>query len=234
MFRIPPRRALRLAVVLAAAGGLFATGCGQTQAGAAALVGDQRIAVDELSRSVDSAEQAAAENQLRVSDRGALVRGVLSREITDAVLGEAAARAGITVTRGDVDEQIAEMGGRQRLEMQALRSAAVPPGQLREYVRNQVLQQRLAESLAEGEGRQAQQSALVEHLRGVAGDMGVTVSPRYGRFNAEQLAVTQEQSRLSTPDPDSGGAAATGLDGPGGPGGTGSGGSGRGGTGSGG
>lgn len=238
MIRTRPRSALRLAVIVTAAGGLLATGCGQTHAGAAALVGDQRIAVDELSQSVDSTQRAAADNQLRVSDRAALVRGVLSREVTDRILNEAAARAGISVDRGDVDRQIAEMGGRQRLEMQALRSAAVPPGQLRGYVRNQIVQQRLAESLA-GDGDQgAQQSALVQHLRGVAGDMGVSVSPRYGSFNRQQLAVTEGQNRLSTPDPDSGGGAA-GLSGPGGPGGaesggtggTGSGGTGRGGTG---
>lgn len=217
------RRSLTLATTLAAAVGLAVSGCGQVQAGAAALVGDQRIAVDELSQSVDATEQAASENQLRISDRNALVRGVLSREITDRILQEAAARAGISVTRGDVDQQIAELGGRQRLEMQALRSAAVPPDQLREYVRNQIIQQRLAESVADGDGgRQAQQTALAKHLRGVAGDMGVTVSPRYGNFNAQQLAVTEGQSRLSTPDSDNGGAA--GLSGPGGSGRTGSGG----------
>lgn len=213
MFRTPPRRALRMAGVLAVTAGLFATGCGQvSKAGAAALVGDQRIAIEELSQSVEATERAAAANQLRVSDRSALVRGVLSRQIISAVLEEAADRRGITVTRGDVDRQIDQRGGRKRLEAQALRSA-VPPQELRDYVRNQIIQQRLAETLAGGDAN-AQRDALVQYLHKVARDMGVTVSPRYGRFNVQRLSVTAAGSDLSTPDPDQP-AGGAGLRGPG-------------------
>lgn len=200
-FRVPPRQTVRLVGVLVLAAGLFASGCGQAKAGAAALVGDQRIAVNQLSQSVDATEHAAKQKQLRVTDRAGLVRGVLSRQILSRVLDEAARRKGVTVTRGDVDQQIAEAGGRKRLESQALRSA-VPPSELREYVRDHVIQQRLTESLDGNGGAKAQQRALLGYLRKVARDMGVTVSPRYGHFNTKQLTVAPSKSDLSTPDPD--------------------------------
>lgn len=206
MSHAPPisRRAVRLAAILAVVAGLFVSGCGQTKAGAAALVGDQRIAIAELSASVNSAERALSQNGQRISDRGRLVRAVLSRQILSAVLEEAAHRKDITVTRGDVDEQISQLGGRRRLEVQALRFA-VPPSGLRDFVRHQIMQQRIAESLG-GANPQVQQAELVSYLHGVARDMGVTVSPRYGQFDMQRFGVTEKPSDLSTADPDSQGS----------------------------
>lgn len=204
MLPIRPRRAFHLVGILALAACLLASGCGQTRAGAAALVGEQRISVNELSQSVNATVQAAAEQQLQVRDRSALVRSVLSRQIVFTILEEAADRKGVTVTRGDVDEWIAQRGGRQRLEAQVLRSG-VAPGELREFVRHRIMQQRLARALGAGSG--AGQGALVGYLRKVARDMGVTVSPRYGQFSVQRLGVTEEGSDLSTPDPGSGAGA---------------------------
>lgn len=198
-----PRPVLKLAGVVAVAACLVVSGCGQTsKAGAAALVGNQSIAVDELSQSVDATARAAAKNQLQIRDRSALVRSVLSRQIVFAVLEEAADRKGVTVTRGDVDQRIAQSGGRKRLEGRVLRSG-VAPSELRDFMRHQVMQQRLAQKLGGG-GAGGQQNALVQYLRKVARDMDVTVSPRYGTFNVQQLSVTQGKSDLSTPDPDGG------------------------------
>lgn len=196
-----PRRAIRLVAVVAVVAGLFVSGCGQTKAGAAALVGDQRISIDELSHSVAATARAAEQQQLRITDRASLVRGVLSREIIAVILEEAASQQGITVTRGDVDAQMSALGGREQVEKHALRRA-VPPGEVRDYVRHQIMQQQLAKEMGGGSPQQ-QQTALVDYLRKVAGDLGVTVSPRYGQFDQQRLGVTAEQSDLSTPDPDS-------------------------------
>lgn len=202
MIRTRPRRAVKLAAVLAVVAGLFVTGCGQVRAGAAALVGDQRIAIEELSQSVEATAAAAAENNLRVTDRGALVRAVLSRQITGVLLEAAAQRHGISVTRGEVDRQIAQSGGRKRLEMQMLRSA-VAPEDLRSFMRHQIIRRQLAQEVSQGGGPRAQQEALMKYLQKTARRLDITVSPRYGSFNAGQLRVVQEKSQLSTPDPDS-------------------------------
>ncbi len=214
MFRIRPRRVPGLVAALVLATGLFVSGCGQVKAGAAALVGDQRISIDELSQTVAATERAAAQQGLRVRDRAALVRGVLSREITAVILKTAAERKGITVSRGDVNQWIAGHGGRQRVRRQALRFG-VPPGNLREYARLRIIQQRLAKSL-NGGGAAARNAALVQYLQRVARDLGVTVSPRYGQYSMRRLAVVPEASDLSTPDPDAG--VGPGLGGPGIPG----------------
>lgn len=198
MFRTPTRRAARHTAALTVAAGLLAAGCGQVQPGSAALIGEQRIATDELSQSVSAVESAAEQQQLRISDRSSLVRGVLSREISAVLLEEAAQRKGITVTRGDVDQRIAQVGGRKQLQQRALQRFAVPPSGLREHIRHQLIQQRLASKLSGGSDPSG--DALVTYLQRVAKDMDVTVSPRYGSFNTQQLSVVQDKSDLSTPE----------------------------------
>lgn len=201
--RVHPKRGAGLAAAFAVTAGLVVSGCGQIHPGAAALVGEQRIATGELSQAVDATARAAEQHNLRVKDRAALVRSELSRLISDSILHVTAKRADVTVTKSAVDRQIARAGGTKRLELQALRRAAVPPGDVRQYVRNQLIRQKLAQSLSPGGDVRSQSTALVKHLRGVASDVGVTVSPRYGRFSGKQFAVVPEKSELSTPDSDS-------------------------------
>lgn len=213
MFRIPTRRVHGLVAVLVLAVGLVASGCGQIRAGAAALVGDQRIAVEELAQSVRATQQAATRNGLRLPDRAALVRAVLSRQIVGAILDESAERKGITVTRREVRQRIAQLGGRQRPEPQAVRRA-IPPEELDDYIRRRIIAERLARSLGPGGDARARPAALLAYLRRLARGMDITVSPRYGKFDAGRLAVVPEKSALSTPDEDA--AGGTGLGGLGG------------------
>ena len=201
MTRTRPRRAGKLAAVLALGAGLFASGCGQIHPGTAALVGDQRITVDELSESVKDTAQAAEKRGLQITDRSRLVRAVLSREILSALLDMAAQREGITVTRGEVDRKIEQLGGRQRLEQQLMRRA-VPPEGTRQWVRDHIIQQRLAREMSEGGGPRAQQQAFSKYVQKLSRQMEITVSPRYGHFEARRLSVMPEKSNLSTPDTD--------------------------------
>lgn len=214
MFRIPSRRARGL-VVLVLATGLAVSGCGQVRAGAAALVGSQRIAVEELSQSVQAIEQAASGSRLRLTDRSALVRGVLSQKITGAVIDEAAKRNGISVSRKAVQRRMAQLGGRRALQRRALRGG-VPPDELGVFVRRQVAAERLVRFRGESGGNpRAQRAELMGYLRELARGMDITVNPRYGRFDPEQLAVVPDGSRLSTPEADTGPAGAIGPGGPG-------------------
>ena len=148
-------RLLRPALAAGAAV-LLLSGCGEAEVrpGAAALVGEERIAADELQQVVERGlSDPTAEQQLG-QDLAAFQRQALSRLISREVLEAAAEREGVTVTRGDVDAQLErfaeQAGGREALEAQAAASG-VSPQDLPRFVRDIVLEQALGDELTEDE-----------------------------------------------------------------------------------
>lgn len=123
MTRTARRPATRLAVVLGVAAVALA-GCGGSpvRAGAAAVIGSNRISTEELARTVDEglADPAAAQ---AAADRGAYQREVLGRLISDEVVATAATRRGVSVTPAQVDMQYSaletSLGGAEQLKQQA-------------------------------------------------------------------------------------------------------------------
>jgi foldase protein PrsA len=152
----PRRTVTRTARLLTAAGAalLLLSGCGdgEVQAGAAAIVGDERITTDELRELVERGLSDPQAAQQLGGDRAGFQRQALSRLINAEVLERAAEQAGVEVTPGDVDEQIGEFaeqaGSREALEQQAAQSG-VAPADLRDFVRSIVLDRALGDELTE-------------------------------------------------------------------------------------
>lgn len=148
-----PRRLLA-ATGLAAA--LLLTGCGQGEVrpGAAAIVGSERIDTDALQELVDRGLADPAAAQQLGGDRVEFQRQALARLINRKVLDEAASRADITVTDGDVDAQLADFeeqaGGREPLEMQAAQSG-ISATDLPPFIRDIVTEQMLGDVLTADE-----------------------------------------------------------------------------------
>ncbi len=147
----PARTRRRLAAVgLLAAVAL--TGCGGSpvQAGAAATVGESRITTDELAQLVDAGLSDPAAAEQLGGDRPAYQRDVLGREINVQLVEEAAERAGVTVTAGEVDRQYQaieeSVGGSEQLRTQAS-AAGLTLEQVRELARSRALTTALGESL---------------------------------------------------------------------------------------
>ena len=155
--RKDPSAVKRTSRLLAVAGGLsllLLTGCGDgsLRAGAAALVGSERITTDELRELVDRGLADPQAQQQLGADRAGFQRQALSRLINTEVLERAADEAGVTVTDGDVDEQIerfaAQAGSREALEQQAAQSG-IAAADLEPFVRSIVLDQALGDALTE-------------------------------------------------------------------------------------
>lgn len=133
---------------------LLVAGCGgaQTRAGAAATVGEQRIAADELEQVVERGLEDPQAQQQFGADRADYQRQVLNRLVRAELLEEAAAEAGVEVTQGDVDEQLAQFaeqaGGREQLEMQAA-AGGIHPDDLPRFAREVVLEIELGDVLTE-------------------------------------------------------------------------------------
>ena len=145
------RRTVRPALAaVAVAAVLGVSACGSPLvAGAAAVVGSDRIPIDVLARQVQSGLADPAASQL-ASDRPAYQRDVLGRLITGQVVQAAADRRGVTVTTGDVDTQYAALessvGGPDQLRSQAA-SAGLTLDRVRALARTRALTNALADRL---------------------------------------------------------------------------------------
>lgn len=146
-----PRR-LAVAAGLAV---LLLSGCGdgRLQPGAAALVGSDRIATDDLQRRVEQVLVDPQAEQELGADRAGLQRLLLDRLVKRRLLAAAAAQRGVTVTDGDVADRyqliLAQNGTRAALEANAARSA-ISPQDLDAYLRDLVVAEALGASLVAG------------------------------------------------------------------------------------
>jgi foldase protein PrsA len=141
---------------LAAAAGLgvvLLSGCGngsQVRAGAAALVGDQRISDSDLAARVDRGLADPAAAQQLGADRVGYQRQVLSRMVNADLLEAAARDKGVVVTEGQVDARIAQFatqaGGQAQLQQQAAQGG-IAAADLRQVIRGVVLQEALGDAV---------------------------------------------------------------------------------------
>jgi parvulin-like peptidyl-prolyl isomerase len=144
-----PRR-LALASGLAV---LLLSGCGDTAApGKAASVGDDVISTSELKGLVERGLSDPAAQQQFGADRAGFQQQALSRLIRSALLEQAADDEGVTVSEGDVDDQIAQLveqvGGREELEERAAQGG-VAAVDIRDVARDIALEVKLREHLVQ-------------------------------------------------------------------------------------
>ncbi|MQA84742.1 MAG: hypothetical protein GEV03_09000 [Streptosporangiales bacterium] len=200
------RKLLGLAVVAAAL-----TACGQTpvKMGAAAIVDDERITTVQVQEAVRSFQEAHKRSpvppeQLRLPDPQSLTRSELMLLLRFRIVEQAAEREGISVSEGEIDSFIAEQGSRRDLEMRAM-VGGIPPDLLREAVREALIQEQLAGRLAPDADPTQAAPQVQRYLVDLARDLGVRVSPRYGRFDYSSLTVVAADDTLSRPESQAGG-----------------------------
>ncbi|MGH3329601.1 MAG: SurA N-terminal domain-containing protein [Streptomycetales bacterium] len=182
------RTAIVIAVLAIAVGG-SAGGCGPAHAGAAAIVGGERITVSALETQVTAlAEQRRATSQEEVPAAD-LTRDQLQRLILHSILREAAGRLDVRVSGSDVSARIddikARIGDPKAFEQQVL-AANIGPGQLRPFVRDMLRSEGIGEALVPQvgtvAGQQERQARQTEYLIRTARSLDITVNPRYGRW----------------------------------------------------
>ena len=146
------RTPLRL-LACGAVAALALTGCGTVRAGAAAVVGSDRISSDQLAGAVARGLADPQAQQALGADRPKYQRDTLSRLINHRVLAAAASGQHVAVTEGAVDARLAgfaqQAGGRPQLEQQAAQ-AGIARVDLRGFVRDLVLTDALGDTLTAG------------------------------------------------------------------------------------
>lgn len=190
------RRAAR-AVVAAALVGLLAA-CTPAQAGSAAIVGESTLTQAQLGEYLQEIMDIAREHDLTAPAAGDANLQLVGTWVEESLTEELARREGVTVTDGAIDDFLAQFGDQQLAQIAV--SSAIGPSTLRRAARAQLLQAQLAPLLAPDGDEQAQSLALREALSGVAADLGVSVNPRFGAFDADTAQVgPRDPERLSSP-----------------------------------
>ena len=188
------KRAIAALVALTAAS-VVLTGCSQ-QTGSAAIIGDVVISERELASVVGEAEQRALELQIPGVSSQTVTYAALEWMMRQAILESMAAKAGITVTKGDVDAVIADAEGqvgREELEGQ-IASSGAGPSRLADYARTYVLQVKLLERF------NGDENALQQAYLAAGDDLNVTISPRFGTWDAMAGGLSQGINDLSRPE----------------------------------
>jgi peptidyl-prolyl cis-trans isomerase SurA len=181
------------AVVLA---GVMLSGCGQTLAGSAAVVGETRLTDSELSQTVSALSTA-----LGIPESAQVSQAVLSRWMIAQLVDQLADQKGIEVTKGEVDAAIASeaenAGGREAFEQGALQAGVLPDG-IPDAVRTSLLIDKMVKFTVTGDDPTGQ-AGLITQVQQLSEDLDPQVSPRFGTWDAQQLTVGALPDDLSTP-----------------------------------
>ncbi|GAA3789890.1 SurA N-terminal domain-containing protein [Streptomyces chiangmaiensis] len=190
------RTALALSAALAAAPLLTACG-GSAHAGAAAVVGGQRISVAQLESRVNevrAAQRAAATDDAQyrqtVAQTSSLTRDTLHTMVLDRVLNRAAKEVGVSVDRSDVEQMRASLerqaGGSKALQSAWLQQYGVAPRRLDDSLRTEVRAQKLASALGVDmnttDGKAAFWTAMAEASK----ELDIKLNPRYGTWDVQK------------------------------------------------
>jgi hypothetical protein len=180
----------KILVALTIATGLLLTGCSQTNE--AATVGDFKITQSELQSSIDAvmAERSKVDTtQMQLETGDALNRGQLRFKILMHTFDEIAKELKIEVTSSQVvtrKQQIAESVGGEAELPKNLVNAAIAPQDFETYVRAILISDQITAALAASGVAEADVATqLGQLLTAKAKELGVTVNPRYGFWDAE-------------------------------------------------
>ena len=181
-----------LAMIAAAA--LLLTGC--SQVGAAATLGDVKITQATVQSSIDSiiAERAKVDtSQMQLETGEALNRGQVRFHLLSAILRAVGAELKIKVSKAEIDSRrasiITQVGSEDALPS-ALVNAGIAPGDLDTYIEAISYSDKIGQAIAASGVPQDQVGMEIQKLiLAKSKELGVTVNPRYGKWDAEVADV---------------------------------------------
>ena len=182
-------KSTRVRVILAvAAAGVALTACSPSQAGAAAIVGKDRISAGELDKNVREYEAALAKANVSASQLqfpGSIPQVVLFQLATSEQRGEGRREQGHHGhRRRDRPGDLGQRGRGGRYEQQLLQQA-VAPSKTREYTRASLLITKLMAKYGGGTDQAAIQKGQAQVIKDLQ-SLPITWNPRYGTINEQR------------------------------------------------
>ena len=185
---------------------LLLTGC--SQVGAAATLGDLKITQATVQGSVDSilAERAKVDTaQMDLQSGEELNRGQLRFHLYRAILRAIGAELKMEVTKAEIDTRRAsildQVGGAEFLPT-ALVSAGIAPEDLDKYIEIISLSEKISQALTASGVTEDQIGIETQNLVAAkANELGVTINPRYGKWDAEVADIVADDPASSAVNP---------------------------------
>ena len=185
---------------------LLLTGC--SQVGAAATLGDLKITQATVQASVDSilAERAKVDTaQMDLQSGEELNRGQLRFHLYHAILRAIGAELKMEVTKAEIDTRRAsildQVGGAEFLPT-ALVSAGIAPEDLDTYIEIISLSEKISQALTASGVTEDQIGIETQNLVAAkANELGVTINPRYGKWDAEVADIVADDPASSAVNP---------------------------------
>jgi SurA N-terminal domain len=196
----------KILALVAVAATFVLTGC--SQVGAAATVGDTKITQATVQGSIDSilAERAKVDTtQMQLETGEVLNRSQLRFHLLSQLLREVGSELKITVSKAEIDTRrasiIDQVGGAASLP-NALVNAGIAPGDLDIYIEAISFSDKIGQKLTAAGVTQDQIGTELQKLVvAKAKELGVTVNPRYGKWDATVADVVAADSASSAVTP---------------------------------
>ncbi|MQA80474.1 MAG: hypothetical protein GEV10_18680 [Streptosporangiales bacterium] len=188
--------------VVAAAAVAVLAACGPVQMGAAAVVGDQRIAASSISGPAAEVERIAPAS----SEQGSVPGGIVLTRVIDLLITEQARREGIDWSQGDIDKAIGKATQDEGLRPGQVYSVPLvsgvqvqlPTSEARRFGRALYLEQALTKRYGSADPEKGQRE-LAKRLSALAREIGVHVNPRYGEFDYAKVSLQLNYGGLWVP-----------------------------------
>ena len=183
MIALPKVLRPRVGLLVTAAVVLALTGCGPVKAGSAATVGDESLPETTVATTSEEIDTVVAEAGVELAIPPTEVNlNIVASWVDQQLTQSLAAAEGITVTAGEVDRFLERYDDKARVDITA--QLAIPPSQLEQAAETLLLKQKVAQSLVPDGSPDKQGAALQKALGAAADDLGVSVNPRFGAWDA--------------------------------------------------
>jgi len=193
-----------LAMIAVAA--LLLTGC--SQVGAAATLGDTKITQATVQGSIDSilAERAKVDiTQMELETGEVLNRSQLRFHLFSAILRAVGEELKLEVTKAEIDTRRAsileQIGGVESLPS-ALVGAGIAPEDLDKYIEALSFSDKISQALvASGVTEDQIGTEIQKIIAAKADELGVTVNPRYGKWDPTVADIVESDPASSAVTP---------------------------------
>ncbi|WP_042403496.1 hypothetical protein [Streptacidiphilus carbonis] len=186
------RRTAAAVLALCAAGALTACSSGPAHPGAAAVIGNDRITVATLQSHV-SAFRAAAAGDTAAQQQAGVSQKTLGLLVADQLVDQTLAKDGKSVTEGQVQQveaaYLQQAGSAQALRQAVVDNLLLAPSDLELYAHLQAGQVLLLQQAGVDPSSSSADAALKQIISKASSEIGVTVNPRYGSWDARTLTL---------------------------------------------
>ena len=178
----------KILALVAVATTLLLTGC--SQVGSAATLGSTKISQATVQGSIDailSSREGVDTSQMQLETGEALNRGQLRFHLLTALLREVGKELKLSVSKAEIDTRrqsiTDQVGGAESLP-NALVGAGIAPKDFDQYIEAISLSDKISQALANAGVADADMGAQIQNLVvAKAKELGVTVNPRYGKWD---------------------------------------------------